>query len=243
MFLAPPSLCAFARAVPIIRCALLSRRGWEPHLLPSPPSRSILRTVQGPHWRPGLGPLLCPLHLCPRPPRKLEPQRAFAGGPGPPKSSRGFRSHARCWVGLSLRALSHPMGMPPQERDGLEASPTPLRQSSRSCPQTLRPQHAHLHSGSARACPASTGRDGARESSGGGHARRGLPPPPATHCSPGQRAGQARTWGPATASTRRWAGEGRPQWAPFLPWLMETVEFGIFKQLYIHRLQGRERMA
>lgn len=36
----------------------------------------------------------------------------------------------------------------------------------------------------------------------------------------------------------RGAGPGREAtMGPFLPWLIETVQFGIFKQLYIHRLQ------
>lgn len=34
-----------------------------------------------------------------------------------------------------------------------------------------------------------------------------------------------------------------PTMGPFLPLLIETVEFGIFKQLYIHRPRGGEGMT
>lgn len=48
MFLAPPCLCAFARAVPITRNTLLSSPGWDPQP-PPPPSRNIFPIIWGSH--------------------------------------------------------------------------------------------------------------------------------------------------------------------------------------------------
>lgn len=50
---------------------------------------------------------------------------------------------------------------------------------------------------------------------------------------------------PPPPGQRIWAGDGRPAapaptMGPFLPLLIETVQFRIFKQLYIHRPRGGE---
>lgn len=44
---------------------------------------------------------------------------------------------------------------------------------------------------------------------------------------------QARGAGPGREASGAWAHNG-----PFLPSFIETVRFGIFKQLYIHRLKA-----
>lgn len=179
----PPAFPSLQKHLPSVQCRVhTGAQGWGRSSAPPPPPSVSpkARTPEDVCWQPwaSKGRL-----------RTSRPRQVLGGlvSGGAVHTRRECRHKS-----ATIWKLPPP---PPQQR---------ARHSSCSCHQTVRPHHAHLHSGSARACPPpSTGRDGAPGSGqhivprGSGRARRGpgarLPPPP------GSGPGKEATMGPFSA--------------------------------------------
>lgn len=210
-FLAPPSLCAFAWADPIIRYTLPSRWGWEPHLLPLPPEASFIRSRVHSRARSGA--------TAPSP--RLQHKRRTLPG----ISQHPWASKAHPGILKPCQVLKGPC------KHDLNAA-TRVRHPVTHCVVAIKPSGLTMSictQGLPVPMPQSTGRETEPPRAGRGlQRRRHMAAGAKLACGP---AGHTLFPGPARLASRGpgdwllpppdrrscWAGEGRAQWDPFSP--------------------------